>query len=58
MGLDVIYVHVETNKSLRRTLEQCTLGYVPGTAHAPFVKNVNHVGSWFIYIKLAPLFTI
>ena len=27
MGLDVIYAHVETKTSLRRTLEQCTLGY-------------------------------
>ena len=30
IGLDVIYVHVKTNTSLRRTWEQCTLGYVHG----------------------------
>ena len=34
MGLDVIYVHVETNTSLRRTLEQCTLGYTTDGACA------------------------
>ena len=30
IGLDGNYVHVETNTSLRRTWEQCTLGYVHG----------------------------
>ena len=39
MGLDVIYVHVEANTSLRRTLEQCTLGYSTDGAQVIYIKH-------------------
>ena len=53
MGLDVIYVHVETND-----VPAAYFGEMHTGKHAPFGKNINHVGSQKIYIKHAPLFQI
>ena len=58
MGLDVIYVHVETNDVLAAYFGAMHTGKTPRTAYAPFGKNVNHVGSSLIYITHALLFTI
>ena len=45
IGLDVIYVHVETNDVLATSFEAMHTGICTQTAHAPFVQNVNHVRS-------------
>ena len=54
MGLDVIYVHVETNDVLAAYFGAMHTGICTRTANAPFVKNVNHIGSPPINIKHAP----
>ena len=53
MGLDVIYVHVETNKSLRRNLEHAHWDMSTDGAFGVF-KNVKYVGSLAFYIEHAP----
>ena len=58
MGLDVIYIHVENQYVLAAYFGAMHTGICPRTAHAPFLKNVNHVGSPVISKKHAPLFHI
>ena len=54
IGLDVIYVQVETNDVLATSFGAMHTGICTRTAHAPFVQNVNHVRSTHINIKHAP----
>ena len=58
MGLDVIYVHVETNDVLAAYFGAMHTGKFHRRCMRPFGKNVNHVGSSLIYITHAHLFTI
>ena len=58
MGLDVIYVHVETNDVLVAYLGAMHTGKFHRRRMRRSLKNVNHVGSGLIYITHAHLFTI